>query len=104
MKPKLNYVLGKVNQVRKVLGQKRLKKMPKGAMTDSFSCPLARGFNKGCEVSSTYVEFKTLKDAERVTKLWGAYPTGNSFVRLPRWARDFVDRFDSEDYPTLISK
>lgn len=104
MKPKLNYVLRQVNQVRKVLGQKPLNRMPKGVLESNLLCPLAVGFNKGCEVSSVYVEFKTLKDAERVTKLWGAYPTGNSFVRLPRWARDFVYRFDSEDYPTLISK
>ena len=86
MTPKHTRVLAYVNRIRKKLGKKPIKRLPKGDKLCYGSCPIARA--TGCDVHSTWMVNRNTLDE----------------TRLPSYIQDWIDRFDSGKHPELVRK
>lgn len=95
-------VIKLVNQARKVLELKPIKKLPKGIKDDSEFCPIAIALEHTFEID-TSVMWSTgsyVIIAQEIAKIWGTYvvPTGISeqpTIMLPTELSDWISAFDS---------
>ena len=78
-------VLAYVNRIRKELGKKPIKRLPKGERRSPVSCPIARGIGSGARFSGVAI-------------------TPNGHYDAPQYVRNFVYLFDSGQYPELVRK
>lgn len=83
-------VLDFVNRIRKRLGKKPLKRLPKGCTDNVARCPIARGVGSRVFVNVTQITIPN--GARRRTVV--AYS--------PKYIVRFIKRFDRGDYPELV--
>ena len=94
-------VLRLVNEARVALGQKPLKRLPKGERGDVSYCPLAIALHTWIGAENASVESD--REAERLAEVWGTEKLCDGEVWLPRVLREFVLDFDAGKYPDLVN-
>lgn len=84
-----------ISRAREATGQEPIYDMPKGGH-GARACPVAKGLNIGCSVTSDNISFQRREDAEAVSKALGYELVGSYSIKLPYGSPlgTFVKRFD----------
>ena len=96
-------VLALVNQARKALGAKPLRKLPKGELKNAASCPIFKSIPQAWGVYSADITMRNQKSALKLRRAWNVYGYERK-VDLPAALQNFITEFDHGRYPELIKQ
>jgi len=96
VKPRMRDVLRWTNRARRYMGLRPIKRLPKGIVGDSFSCPIGTALQKKIEVPAS----EGVEDQNHVML---PFEEDASIKLLTTDAVDsFIEEFDMGNYPELI--
>lgn len=96
-------VLELINQARKALGYRPLKKLRKGIQGEPNACPLFHSIPYAKKVGELYIEMRSQESAKKIAGAWKDICVDGTVV-LPGVLQGFISKFDDGKYPELVKK